>query len=291
MRDFEFESRPICCMARPYNSRPFVLPLMQILRKVVFFGGFTVAVVGLVGCEKPSGEAVSAPVPGRSGSEAIREADQLYAQRADLMKVRQGLIALRQSAAENSTNYEVAWRLAKFNYFLGKHTSDETEQEKAFHDGIEAGKLAVKLNGGQPDGHFWLGANYGGNAEISTLAGLAEIEDIKREMEAVLKINEGFEGGSAYLALGQVYLKAPRILGGDVSKAIAYFEKGLKFGPDNGLLHLRLAQAYVEAHRFDDARRELKILFEGKASPGYEPEYDDAVKEGRELEAKLKSRS
>jgi len=259
------------------------------VRKVALSVAVTVVAVGSIGCGKPAQEAVSAPHPARSVVEVVAEADRLYSQRADLMKVRQGLIALRQSAAENSTNYELAWRLAKFNYYLGSHTSDESEQEKAFHDGIEAGKLAVKSNNDRPEGHFWLGANYGGNAEISTLAGLAEIEDIKREMEAVLKIDESFQSGSAYMALGQVYLKAPRILGGDVSKAIDYFEKGLKFGPNNALLRLRLAEAYAEANRTEDARRELKILFESQPSTGYEPEHNEAVKEGRELEAKLKS--
>lgn len=257
--------------------------------KLAVFGVALALTLGLLGCSKTVEQPVSAPSNGRSAAESIAEADKLYAQRADVMKVRQGLIALRQGAAEHATNYELAWRVAQYNYYLGSHTSDETEQEKAFHDGIEAGKLAVKLNTDRPEGHFWLGANYGGNAEISTLAGLAEIEDIKREMEAVLKIDESFQSGSAYMALGQVYLKAPRILGGDVSKAIEYFEKGLKFGPNNALLRLRLAEAYAEAKRTEDARRELKVLFESQPSAGYEPEHSDAVKEGRELEAKLKS--
>jgi len=56
-------------------------------RKVALF----LAVVGggvlLLGCGKPAGEAVSAPVPTRSASETVSEADQLYAQRADVMKV------------------------------------------------------------------------------------------------------------------------------------------------------------------------------------------------------------
>ena len=140
----------------------------------------------------------------------------------------------------------------------------------------------------KPEGHFWLGANYGGNAEISTLGSLTDIQDIKREMETVLKLDEGFESGSAYMALGQMYLKAPKVLGGDTDKAIEYFEKGLKVGPNNGLLYLRLAQAYAQDHRTADARQQLKILFEKGATPGYEPEYNDAVKEGRELEEKLK---
>jgi hypothetical protein len=256
--------------------------------KLAVLGAAVVFVAALSGCSKPAEQAVSAPSSGRSAAESISQADELYAQRTDVMKVRQGLIALRQATAEHSTNYDLHWRVAKYNYYLGSHTADESEQEKAFHDGIEAGKLAVKLNKDRPEGHFWLGANYGGNAEISTLAGLAEIEDIKREMEAVLKIDESFQSGSAYMALGQVYLKAPRILGGDVSKAIEYLEKGLKYGPNNALLRLRLAEAYAEAKRTEDARRELKALFESQASPGYEPEHNDAVKEARKLQEKIK---
>lgn len=228
--------------------------------------------------------------PTTSSADAVALGDQLYAQRSDLMKVREGLVALRQAMTSNSTDYEVAWRLAKFNYYLGSHSTDDLEKEKAFHDGIESGKLAVKLNGSRPEGHFWLGANYGGNAEISTLAGLTDIEDIKREMEAVLKIDDHYEGGSAYMGLGQVYAKAPKIFGGDVQKAIDYYVKGLKVGPNNGLLRLRLAQAYAEANRDNDAREELKTLFENKPTPGYEPEYSEAVKEGKELEEKLKSK-
>lgn len=272
-----------------YNIKALKVPKFTFRRETAFCGLFLLLTLGLNGCARSTGEAVSAPIPSHSAAEVVAEADQLYAQRADVMKVRQALIALRQASASNPANYELAWRLAKFNYYLGSHTSDDTEQEKAFHGGVEAGKLAVKLNSERPEGHFWLGANYGGNAEISVLAGLAEIEDIKREMEAVLRIDESFQAGSAYMALGQVYLKAPRILGGDVSKAIDYLEKGLKFGPNNALLRLRLAQAYAEANRTADARRELKVLFESTPSPGYEPEHNDAVKEGRELEAKLKS--
>src|SRR6185436_4939594 len=171
-----------------------------------------------------------------------------------------------------------------FNYYLGAHSPNDSEKEKAFHDGIGAGKLAVQLNNDKPDGHFWLGANYGGNAEMSTLAGFSDIEDIQREMEAVIKLDEGYEAGSAYLGLGQTYLKAPRLLGGDTNKAISYLEKGLKIGPNNGLLHLRLAEAYVQANRNDDARKQIETLLSMKPMPGYEAEYNDAVEQARKLQ-------
>jgi tetratricopeptide (TPR) repeat protein len=218
----------------------------------------------------------------------ITEADTLYAQRTDLVKVRQAIVALRQAQADDSTNYDLAWRLAKYNYYLGSHTPESTEKSKAFHDGVEAGKFAVQLRNDKPEGHFWLGANYGGNAQISTLSGLSEIEDIKTEMEAVLKIDEKYQGGSAYMVLGQVYLEAPRILGGDVSKAINYLEKGIKIGPDNDLMRAKLAAAYAEAHRNEDARKQIDTLIATKPSPDYQPEYDEAVAEAKKIQEKIK---
>ncbi len=224
----------------------------------------------------------------RPSTEAIAEAEQSYAGRADLVKVRKGIVALRQVQAGDQANYELAWRLAKFNYYLGAHSPDSTEQDRAFHDGIEAGKLAVKLQDGKPDGHFWLGANYGGRAKTSIFAGLSEFNDIKREMETVIKLDEGYQTGSAYLGLGQLYLEAPGLLGGDTEKAIQYLEKGLRFGPTNALLRAKLAAAYVEAHRNDDARKQIDALLAMKPAPGLEPEYNEAVAQVRKLQEKLK---
>jgi tetratricopeptide (TPR) repeat protein len=239
-------------------------------------------------CTKPSFQANSPTAPVRSAGEAISEADQLYTGRADLTKVRQAVVALRQAQADDSTNYDLAWRLSKFNYYLGAHTTESSEKEKSFHDGIQAGKLAVKLQDGKPDGHFWLGANYGGNSKLSVLAGLSDFEDIKREMETVLKLDEKYQSGSAYMALGQLYLEAPRILGGDAQKAVDYLEKGARIGPDNALMRWHLAAAYAEVNRDAEARKEIDYLLAMKPAAGYEPEYEEAVAEVRKLQEKMK---
>lgn len=238
-------------------------------------------------CRKPKLEA-RIPSTTKGAAEAIVEADQLYAGRSDLTKVRVGLVALRQAQADDSTNYELAWRLSKFNYYLAAHSSDSSETEKSFRDGIEAGKLAVQLQGGKPDGHFWLGANYGGNAKLSVLAGLSDFEDIRREMETVLKLDESYQSGSAYMALGQLYREAPRILGGDTQKAVEYLEKGARIGPDNALLRWHLAAAYAELNRNEDARKQIDYLLAMKPAPGFEPEHAEAVAEVRKLQEKLK---
>ena len=206
----------------------------------------------------------------------IRQADQLYGQRDDLMQLRRGIVALRQALTNDPGNYEAAWKLSKFNYYLATHTDDTKERDDAFRAGIDAGKTAVQLQNEKPDGHFWLGANYGGAAEHSTIQGLATVNDIRSEMETVLRLDQGYQNGSAYMVLGLVYLNAPGIVGGDPKKAVEEMEKGLPFGEPNAFLHLHLAEAYRKVGRNDDARRELKKILDMTPDPNYLPEYKEA---------------
>lgn len=274
-------------MKRPYNNQLGTGGFLKNGRKLGLFVLVTALPIVGICCRKAS-TATRDPAAVRPVAEAIAEADKLFAGREDLVKVREGIVALRQAQAEDQANYDLAWRLAKFNYHLGAHSPNADERDKSFHDGIEAGKLAVKLENGKPDGHFWLGANYGISAKASLLSGLSEFDEIKSEMETVLKLDEGYQNGSAYMALGQLYLEAPGIMGGDTQKAIQYLEKGLKVGPDNALLRAQLAAAYVEAHRNEEAHKQIDAVLAMKPAPGSEPEYNDAVAQVQKLQEKIK---
>src|SRR5213083_314678 len=72
----------------------------------------------------------------RPTADAIAEADRFYGERTDLVKVRQGIVSLRQAQADDPANYEIAWRLSKFNYYLGAHSDNSIEQDKAFREGL-----------------------------------------------------------------------------------------------------------------------------------------------------------
>lgn len=235
----------------------------------------------------PQTETATEQPTGTSEADRVAAADQLYSQREDLSKVRMCIAELRQARIADYGNYEAAWKLSRAAYYLGEHTTDETEREKAFREGSDLGKIAVQLDSNKPEGHFWLGANYGGAAKHSTLAGLSTVEDIRKEMEAVLKIDETYQGGSAYLALGQLYLQAPRLLGGDYQKAIEYLEKGLKFGSGNAMLRLRLAEAYEDTNRHSDARKQIDAILNMTPDSNYLPEYKDAVDQAKKLMEKM----
>jgi len=223
----------------------------------------------------------------KAASDSIATADQLYAQRGDLSKVRMAVAALRQARTADYGNFDAAWKLSRADYYLGTHVTD-AEAEDIFREGIEAGKIAIQLNGSRPEGHFWLGANYGGSAERSTLAGLATVEDIRHEMETVIKMDESFQGGSAYLALGELYLEAPKVLGGDTAKAIDYLQKGVKVAPNNSLMRVHLAEAYHAAGRDSEARKEIDGLMAMTPDPNYLPEHQDALDKAKKLQEKMK---
>ena len=223
-----------------------------------------------------------APVETVSVSDLVAQADRLYAQREELARVREGLALLRRARTREANNYDVAWRIAQYDYHLGAHTKDRNERDKAFEEGIEAGKAAVALQDNKPEGHFWLGANHGGVAQTSLLGGLAEIDDIREQMNAVLRTDEGYQSGSAYMVLGQVELEAGRMMG-DPEKAVEYLEKGLKFGPNNALLRLRLAQAYIRVGKKEDARKQLDAINSLTPDPNYLPEHKEAVAEARKI--------
>ena len=226
--------------------------------------------------ESPAADSASATTD-------VNSADQLYAQRADLTQLRRGIVSLRQAETKDPGNYDAAWKLSKFDYYLATHTDDSKERDDAFRAGIDAGKTAVQLQNDKPDGHFWLGANYGGAAEQSAIQGLATVKDIQSEMETVLRLDQGYQDGSAYMVLGLVDLNTPGIVGGDPKKAVEEMEQGLRFGEPNAFLHLHLAEAYNKVGRNDDARRELKKILSLTPDPNYLPEYKEASAAAQKL--------
>lgn len=228
----------------------------------------------------PVGETVSAV-------ELVKQADELYKRREDLAKLRDGLQLLRRARVADGGNYEAAWKLAKFNYFLGNNTEDETLRGRAFKDGAAAAKTAIKIQPDKADGYFWCGANLGGQARNNVLDGAANLPEIRRNMEKVIALDPNYESAMAYVALAQIELQTRGILGGSTGKAISYLEQALKLTKQNSFIYLYLAEAYFYSNRKQEARKMLDAVRNIPPNPDYLPERREVEEKAKKLAAKF----
>jgi len=241
------------------------------------------------GCYHSASEGVSSTggSDAKAAADKIAEAETFYGGRENITNARLAVTALRQAHAADYGNYEAAWKLARAAFYVGDSTDNESEQENMFREGTDAGKAAVQLQPDKPDGHFWLGANYGGSAASSTLSNFSSFQDIKGEMDSVLKMDESYEGYSAYLGLGRLYLQAPKLMGGDRLKAVEYLEKGVKLNPNNTLMRYHLAEAYEANNRNAEAKKQIETLMAITPNPKYVAEHKKAVENAKKLLEKM----
>ncbi|MDQ3684361.1 MAG: TRAP transporter TatT component family protein [Acidobacteriota bacterium] len=262
--------------------RSIFFPVRRRIRRSILFGFACVAVSSCASPPAPATSEVSSPpLP---VADLLRKADEHYARRENLDEVRDGIQVLRRVRALEPSNYDAAWRMARLTYRLGNNSTDRSEREAIFRDGIAAGEAAVRVQPNKPEGHFWLGANKGGNAQLQgPLSGLAAVKELRREMETVIRIDEGFQGGSAYMVLGRLDLEVPEMMGGDRQRAVEILEKGLRFGAENSLLRLRLAEAYLAVKRPTDARKQIDYILNMTPHPDFLVEYEESVTKARRL--------
>jgi tetratricopeptide (TPR) repeat protein len=265
----------------------------EIVRSSLVVSALVSVVLGGFACNHGGSESPSSTgsADAKMASDKLAEAEPLYEGREDMNKARLAVTTLRQAHAADYGNYEAAWKLSRAAFYVADRTDNETERDNMFREGTGAGKAAAALQPNKPDGHFWLGANYGGTAAHSTLANVSSFRDIKNEMETVLKLDESYQGYSAYLGLGRLYLGAPKVLGGDVSKAIEYLEKGVKLNPNNSVMRYYLAEAYETNKRAADANKQLETILTMTPDPKFIAEHKDTIEKAKKLQEKIRSSS
>jgi hypothetical protein len=95
---------------------------------------------------------------------------------------------------------------------------------------------------------------------------------IREALETVLKIDPGFQEGSADRALGRWYYKVPGLFGGDKRKSEQHLRKALAYNEQSVITHLFLAETLIELNRKAEARKELEAAIAAPEDPEWAPE-------------------
>jgi tetratricopeptide (TPR) repeat protein len=226
--------------------------------------------------------------PGRAAQNSNDEAERLYADRTNLVSARRAAEVWAAELAHNPQSYDAAWKLARASYWLGGH-APQSERRKFLEQGIEAGRKAVAIEPNLPAGHFWIAANMGSLAEsFGMRQGLKYRKPIKEELETVLRLEPGFQSGSAQRALGRWYFKVPGFFGGSNKRAEEYLRRSLEYDDSNTVSHYFLAEVLIDEERYDEARVELQKVIDAPPNPEWEPENQDYKARARQRLAAIK---
>jgi tetratricopeptide (TPR) repeat protein len=172
----------------------------------------------------------------------------------------EALLLLERALKEDPNNYDLLWRAARSYYYTADGATPKGKINY-YERGITIGNRAVAQNPNGVEGHFWLAANDGGYCEEKGgLTALRHVGKVRASMENVLRLNDKYEEGSAYAALGEMDRRLPGLFGGNLKRSIATLEKGLKLFPNNLEIKYALADSYREANRKAEARTQLQEL-------------------------------
>ncbi len=224
---------------------------------------------------KPSGAAAVDP--------RITQADKMYAERADLTKVKYAVSLLSDAMKSNPSSFDAAWRLAQCYYFWGNH-APENQQLDLFQKGMDASKKAIELQPNQAAGYFWLGANEGRFGETKgLLKSMWMRKEVRANFEKANQLDPSYDGGGPLRGLGRWDYKVPGFFGGDKKRSAQELEQSLKIDPGNSLTKLYLADTYLELGRKNDAKQQLEEILTMTPDPRFAVEHKENIETAKQM--------
>jgi len=215
---------------------------------------------------------------------AQNDPDALYRNRASIDSARSAAAIWEARLKSDAREFDAAWKLARVCYWLGNHEAQENMRRTALERGITAARQAVSVHDDRPEGHFWIAANMGTLAESFGLRqGLKYRGEIKSELETVLRLDPGFQKGSADRALGRWYLKVPGLFGGSDKKSEEHLRKSLTYDDNSTVSHFFLAETLLDLNRDKEAIEELKKVLAVPTDPEWEAEDREYKQKSTEL--------
>lgn len=199
--------------------------------------------------------------------ELIAQGDKLYAEMKDMATAEEARAKYQEVAAKVG-GYEAFWKLARILYYIGDKTEGKKERMVVFSQGVYFAKRAVELEPEKPDGHYWLGVNYGVYGETKgVLKSLSLVKPIKNAMNKVIELDRGYEDGGPDRVLGRVYFKLPGIAGGSKKKSLEHLLKSKELGPNDPLTRCYLADTLLSQEDVAKAREELEFVLNMEPDP------------------------
>ena len=161
---------------------------------------------------------------------------------------------------------EASLLLAKCYWTKACHYTDDSDTRfELFGKGLEEIETAQEEFGEEASLCYWKAILTGERANVRfTLESFGAAEVIDDLCHRVIELDPSYENGGAYLALGRMYYKLPKLFGGGLEKSVQYLLSAkayMEMLPPSERTHtvyLFLAESYIALGKYEKARVELK---------------------------------
>jgi cytochrome c-type biogenesis protein CcmH/NrfG len=156
---------------------------------------------------------------------------------------------LEQAISQNSTDAAVYYDLARVQAYLAdvcEMRKDKKAASVAVDNAIEAVQHSIQLNDKSADAHSLLADLYGRKISLGNgmFAGPKFGPKVKEENAKAMSLDD--KNPRVLASLGREYLMAPKMFGGDVSKAIESLQKSLALDSAQDETWVWLAKAFAK---------------------------------------------
>jgi cytochrome c-type biogenesis protein CcmH/NrfG len=156
---------------------------------------------------------------------------------------------LEQTISQNPNDSASCYDLARVHAYLAdvfEMRKDKKAASAAVEKAIEAVQHSIQLNDKSADSHSLLADLYGRKISLGNgmFAGPKFGPKVKEENAKAMSLDD--KNPRVWASLGRQYLMAPKMVGGDVSKAIESLQKSLALDPAQDETWVWLAKAFAK---------------------------------------------
>jgi tetratricopeptide (TPR) repeat protein len=182
----------------------------------------------------------------------------------DLTNLDRSIKILQEILKKDPKNLEALVFLSRVWLTYGyRKAPNDKEKIRAFKNGLEVAKKAIKLAPNNPDAHAFYVANLGSwGATQGVSKSLFMLPEIKRELKLILKLDPDHVYGLGLS--GVLYYTIPGFLGGDLHMSEIYLRKAIRLDPHLPVLKNYLAENLIKQKKYNEAKKMLREVIEEK---------------------------
>ncbi len=170
---------------------------------------------------------------------------------------------LKSSLLKDPNSWELYWRLARAQFYMGNRSKSEKEQKSLYYLCKKNADQSLDFNPESAGGNYYKAICSGKLGQLDGIwSSLSMISGFRKQMERAVKLDPYFEYGGPHRALGKFFHDLPFVLGGDLKRSIEHLKLAVQLGPEYSDNYYYLSESLFDAEEYESAKPILSEYLE-----------------------------